>query len=226
MKRCVFIIEDKLTDIFGCLLTLQASLSAGCKDKAIDLGDMYLGFLHICEAGSSEEERFNTAFKDSLDYMKKYSQQSIGSARYIAVPISKDIYSTGGANEAVEKIIQEQKTYLTECGFTSEFVQGFPQACSADEAYVLLLDVILFQANGLDQDLIHDCQPVLSAILHDRFPQGQCITYTNYNDFCGDKWVKSLKTDVGEMPIEREKLTRARAIFTPLKDRLYRALGI
>ena len=56
MKRCIFIVEDKLADISGCLLTLQTILNTGFKSQQKDeWKDIQLCFFHICEDGKTQE---------------------------------------------------------------------------------------------------------------------------------------------------------------------------
>lgn len=229
MKRCIFIVEDKLADISGCLLTLQTILNAGLKDRQEEWRDIWLCLFHVCEDGKTQEDykdRFQKAFQHSRDIMKENGMSFLSGADYIAVPLGQDPYDSCGVDILVDKIIGEQKTYLKRHSFTAEFVRKFPHASGDDAAYVLLLDIILALRDNVDQERIQNREHILSSCLYTRFPKEHCITYTNYSDYYGDKWVALAGVPSEEVPIERERMTRARAIYTPLKHRLYKALGL
>lgn len=230
MKRCIFIVEDKLADISGCLLTLQTILNAGLKNRQEDeWRDIRLCLFHICgdsETRENYESRFQNAFRHSQEVMKKNNMYSLGGADYIAVPLGQEYYDSNEVDILVNGIITEQKKYLEEHDFTVEFFQNFPHTASNDAAYVLLLDIILALKDNVDQERIQERKPILSSCLYTHFPKEHCITYTNYSEYYGDKWVALAGVSSEEIPIERERLTRARAIYTPLKNRLFQALDL
>lgn len=230
MKRCIFIVEDRLTDIAGCMLTLQTILNAGLKNRPEhEWQDIYLYFLHICGDEKPQEEyesRFKNAFRHSEEVMETYKLHSFGGVDYDAIQLKPDIYASNKIDALVNEIIQKQRAYLKKRNFEQEFIQSFPDVSNNNDAYVLLLDIILAQKDNEDQERIQNCQPILSSKLYSEFPKGCCITYTNYSEYYGDKWVALAEVTDKEVPIERERLTRARAIYTPLKTRLYKALGI
>lgn len=230
MKRCIFIVEDRLTDIAGCLLTLQTILNAGLKKLPEDeWKDVCLCFLHVCEDGKDREgyeSRFQSALRHSQEVMGENGLRSFAVADYTAVPLKQKAYESSNLDTLVDDIIARQKEHLKKCNFEAEFVNHFPAASSSDAAYVLLLDIILVQKDNEDQERIQNRQPILSSNLYSRFPKERCITYTNYSEYYGDKWADLAGVADGKVPIERERLTRARAIYTPLRKRLYQALGI
>lgn len=227
MKRCIFIVEDRLTDIAGCLLTLQTILNAGFKNLPEDeWKDLHLCFLHVCEDGENYESRFQNALRYSQEVMKENRLRSFAAADYAAVPLRQKVYENGNLDTLVADIIARQQKHLSKYNFEAEFINHFPAAPSSDAAYVLLLDIILVQKDNEDQERIQNRQPILSSSLYSEFPKEHCITYTNYSEYYGDKWADLAGVADREVPIERERLTRARAIYTPLRVRLYQALGI
>ena len=116
MKRCIFIVEDKLTDISGCLLTLQTILNAGFrKRQENEWKDIRLCLLHICEDGKKQgdyESRFKNAFQHSKEVMEENKLCSLDSVDYIAIPLSKEAYASGEVDELAKNIIVKQREYL------------------------------------------------------------------------------------------------------------------
>lgn len=235
MKRCIFIVEDRLTDIAGYLRTLHVVLGRGlCDESETALDDTSICFLHICwdtddDTRARNTSRFKSIFQSTKDEMEANSFPAISRASYVPVVLKKNDYdpSEEAISPMIETIIGEQKAYLETQGFDLAFVEHFPEVSEDDDgAYILLLDIILNQPDNRDQGRIQSGKPVLSSCIYKRFPKELCIAYTNYRDYYGDKWAAVAEVTNEKELIRRELLTRPRAIYIPFKNRLYQALHL
>lgn len=238
MKRYIFIVDDDMTDISGYLLTLQVVLGPRfAEHPPEDLKDISICFLHICwhddECAKTEyTSRFNNAFQHIQRELKANDLPTLCQADYKCVALDGRDYCSDSSDKQivdalVNKIIDVQKEYLRKQNTSKKFLAKFPNTSSEDATYVLLLDIILNQSNGIDQSRMQKKWPVLSSGIYARFPKERCITYTNYQGYYGDEWAALANViNSDKQPIRRELLTRPRAIYIPFRDRLYRALDL
>lgn len=224
MKRAVFVIDDKINDVSGILLSLNAMLLNQLSDE--EQVDTSIFVLHIIwdsdENIQSLHEFFDRELRDVQSNVRRVGRSPLEHVQYIPISLKNEAYSIDSCSILVEQIVDEQKKLIEE-RWGENLLNGFPEVNGTTLSYAVFLDIVLSLQK--DRGYIEGKKEVLSSCLYNRYPHSHCIVYTNYHESgITESWMDIAATN--EAPIHREFLSRARAIHIDIRNKLYHALSI
>lgn len=221
MKKYVFIVEDQLKDLDGFFLCLNDLLLETCDmdtGEQVNLEGLNLFFLHICWSGDASSDR-DAIFKEKIDIVKRHVKEKINTdafvPEYCPVLLDDKNYTSKTSENCANELYNKIQEHMDK-----------PTAPNTNPPhYVVLMDVILNNDPKKDYKWIQGEKDTLSSCLYRLLPKQQCIVYSEYPPapIC-EKWSKVARLS-GEI-IERELITRSRAIYVPFETRLYQALRL
>lgn len=220
MNRCVFIVEDQLKDLDGfflCLNDLLLGARAVDLEERIGADDIKMFFLHIRwkQDGANDEKK---AFLEKAAAVKTHFKETMKiraiETEYCQMKLDNRKYTPETSKEYADKLYSKIQSLMAKV-----------RENNIDPSYVVLMDVILNNDPKMDYKWIQEGKRILSSWLYRQFPTGQCVVYSEYPPapVC-EKWANDAKMD-GEI-MERELITRGRAIYAPFEEKLYQALAL
>lgn len=213
MKRSIFIIDDRIKDARGFLLTLYAVLSDHFnKEEELKarFGEIELYYIDILwddkpEVLQDREKRFTRSLVDVEQHVQGVGIPVFSRTEYLYCSFSEESYRN-----------QDNRSQLAE-----KVYDIIRKKQEDDSPYVILLDIIL--NNNMDMGEILNKSHVLSTLLF-KIDARHCIVYSTYDNFVYDDW----KLLVQESPncVRREWLCRGRRIDLEYQRLLLNALEL
>lgn len=221
MKKYIFIVEDQLKDLDGFFLCLN-DLLLGAYDEdtgtQIEPDELKLFFLHVLwsrDAPGDGEAIFTEKITGVKRQIKEKIKMDAFMPEYCPVVLEDENYTPETSKKDSDVLYDKIQEIMDETAVSS------PSLLS----YVVLMDVILNNDPKKDYKWIQEEKDTLSSQLCRRLPNEQCIVYSEYPPapIC-EKWSKAAHL-TGEI-MEREFITRSRAIYVPFEKKLYKALRL
>lgn len=220
MNRYVFIVEDQLKDLDGfflCLNDLLLDVRTKDAEERIGADSIKLFFLHIRwkNDGADDEEK---AFMEKVNAVKAHIKKTMGmkaiDVRYCQMLLDNSCYTPETSQQYADTLYTKIRDLMAD-----------EQGNHVAFPYVVLMDVILNNDPKMDYKWIQEGKSILSSCLYRRLPTGKCVVYSEYPPapVC-EKWANDAGMN-GEI-MEREFITRSRAIYAPFEEKLYHALAL
>lgn len=225
MKKCVFIIEDRLKDMNSFFLFLH-ELLLNTRDsslgEALTSDDVKIFFLHICwdeEIQAKSERDFETIKADVQNRVKQVAGVDAFKMQYHSVLWENESYDPGSSKTKGDELFKQiEKLQGKECS---------PGEPGAERGYVVLMDVILNDDADKDLSWLAEEHDIPTSCLYRSLTGDRCIVYSKYpKAIVLEKWKRLAKMSKDENVFPRVYLTRSRAVYVPLEEKLHKILGL
>ena len=231
MKKYVFIIEDKLKDMTSFFIFLHellldtVSRSSG---NALNPGDVMLFYLHVCwdiddEAGEKEKHKFDEIANEARGRVRSVTGIDAFHIAYCPLRWTSSDYTRSASERYGQKILTAIEDLLSK-----ELGKAVKLSANSDPCCAVLMDVILNDTSGRDLQWLSEGHDIPTSWLYRQLTGNRCIVYSEYPPVSIlEKWTKiaGMKKDGGEI-IQRTYLTRSRAVYIPLREKLHQILDL
>lgn len=231
MKKYVFIIEDKLKDMKSFFIFLHellldtASRSSG---KMLNPDDVTIFFFHVCwDIDNETERRENQTFDKITDAVRQcVTSVNKGGAfqiEYHPLKWKSCDYTCDTSGERGQEIYAKIETLLSE-----KPGEALKPLMDSESCYAVLMDVILNDTSGKDLQWLSEGHDIPTSWLYRKLTENRCVVYSEYPPtFVLEKWKKAAGMDgKGEEVFQRAYLTRSRAVYIPLREKLHQILDL
>lgn len=223
MKKCIFIIEDRLKDmanffIFLHELLLDTTVQSTGKNLTPDQVKVF--FLHVCwdaettDGAKGEFEKIYTAVKERVE---KVTDESAFQIEYHPILWENNSYDQGSSEKRGREILEQ----------INRLQKKESDGTGAADDYVVLMDVILSDITDKDLRWLTEGNNIPTSCLYRELTGGRCIAYSKYPKAIAlENWKRLAGMDKDANVFPRIYLVRSRGIYLPLENKLHEILGI
>lgn len=223
MKKCIFIIEDRLKDMEDFFIFLH-ELLLGTMDQNtgedLTLDQVKVFFLHICwDMGTADGAKgdFQKIWTVVEDRVKKVTGGEPFQTEYHPILWQNDSYDQNSSEKHSSEILEQ----------IDQLREKEAAVPSAEIDYVVLMDVILSDAADKDMRWLAEGNDVPTSCLYRELTDSRCIAYSKYpKAIVLEKWREQAGMDESIRVFKRIYLTRSRGVYLPLEEKLHGILGI